>query len=71
VTAEAAGSGGNHLGRVTISPNRSDKILHSGPAVTDFGEPGIALVVAVMEAGRVTCWCGTSKLARLHREQES
>lgn len=30
-----------------------------------------ALVVAVMEAGRVTCWCGTSKLARLPREQES
>jgi hypothetical protein len=30
-----------------------------------------ALVVAVMRAGRVTCWCGTSKSARLPREQES
>jgi len=30
-----------------------------------------ALVVAVMKAGRVTCWCDTSKLARLPREQES
>jgi hypothetical protein len=29
-----------------------------------------ALVVAVMKAGRVTCWCG-SKSARLPREQES
>jgi hypothetical protein len=24
-----------------------------------------ALMVAVMKAGRVTCWCGTSKSARL------
>lgn len=30
-----------------------------------------ALVVAAMKAGRVTCWCGTSKLAWLPREQES
>jgi hypothetical protein len=30
-----------------------------------------ALMVAVMKAGRVTCWCGTSKSARLPREQES
>jgi hypothetical protein len=30
-----------------------------------------ALVVAVMKARRVTCWCGTSKLARLPREEES
>ena len=30
-----------------------------------------ALVVAVMKAGRMTCWCGTSKSALLPREQES
>jgi hypothetical protein len=30
-----------------------------------------ALMVAVMKAGRVTCWCGTNKSARLPREQES
>jgi hypothetical protein len=43
VTAEAAGSGGNHLGRVTISPNRSDKILHKLPGGHGLGEPGILL----------------------------
>ena len=43
MTAEAAGSGGNHLGRVTISRNRSDKILHKRPGGHGLGEPGIAL----------------------------
>jgi hypothetical protein len=43
VTAEAAGSGGNHLGRVTISRNRSDKILHKRPGGHGLGELGIAL----------------------------
>ena len=33
-------------------------------------DPSSALVVAVLKAGRVTCWCG-SKSARLPREQES
>ena len=33
-------------------------------------DPSSALVVAVLKAGRVTCWCGR-KSARLPREQES
>ena len=115
---------------MTISRNRSDKILHKRPGGHGLGEPGIALgpevirsvrairraeplafleefvaaevgataaeealqevkmvlearvlrrppifssalVIAVMKAGRVTCWCSTSKLARLPRKQES